>query len=1261
MHRSAAVKRTSAVFAALGLVLILALLIPLANLSAATYYKTLTTFTRSGGYTTISISSASATMTENCSWITVSRSSTYVYKISVSANTGDYRSETNVVKLVDGSNTTYYTVKQDAGRFLVTFNANGGTGGPGSQYKTYGASITISGTLPTRSGYTFLGWSASSTATSPTYYAGGTYSDLSSSSLYAVWQRNTCLVTLHANGGTLNSYGTGTHSYYVYQYDTTILSETASRTGFTFLGWSTSSTATSPSYSASNYTYVSISSGTTFYAVWQRNTYTLTFNAVGGTCSESSRPVQYAYAFGALPTPTRSGYTFLGWFTASSGGTQVSSATTMGAASRTIYAQWSRNTCTVTLSANGTGALLDYFNTSTYSYSVYQNDNTTLTTTASRTGFAFLGWSKSSTATSATYTPNPNIQIPITASTTFYAVWQRNNYTLTFNAVGGTCSESSRTVAYQAAFGTLPTPLRSGYTFNGWYTASSGGTKVSSATTMGAASQTIYAQWTRNTCTVTLNANGSGALLDGFNTGTYSYSAYQNDTITLTATASRPGYSFLGWSTTSTATTATYTPNPNIQIPVTANMTFYAVWACTVRLDANADDAKLDYFNTRTHAYSVTPNSTITLTATANRPGYNFLGWSTSSTATTATYTPNPNIQIPITGNTTFYAVWECTVKLDANADDAKLDYFNTRTYTYSVTPNSMITLTATASRPGYSFLGWSKSQTATTAAYTPNPNIQIPITSNTTFYAVWAKQYTLSFNVMGGECSETSRFVTPGYAYGTLPIPTKSGYHFMGWYTTSNGGTIVTATAMMAETDVEIYALWGYRVTFDANKKGEAILDDFHTEKYSFNVLPNSTITITATASRPGYAFVCWSTIQTAISTPCYTPNSYIQIPITKDTDFYAIWTDQVITYQAYVYGEGEITTDHFTEHFFIGDPVRITSKIPSSIIGPVDRGEGYEFRGWTTNNDKTVFVNQEVPDEYIEYTAGEVLILPESHSITLYAVWKLDTSEWTFDDYLDDFFRLNYVSDEKKEEVKIILQNMNEPYKTLYQQALKDYRNMPIEGNSYRDVLLYIFGGGGEMGGKYVRWGQQKDIGVLFHEWGHMVDIYTSGADVWSHTSAEGNLMGVIRGDVETVIRQKITEKYDELYLLDPETVGSNNRETTIENIFFCFMNGQWTSDKGNLSIFEREIFMTVLTDLDAAISNGAVNVCYGIVTGSCVGDRDVYDTDDAMMTEFFANVMCHNGMNSQQDIEEMKAFLGGSYAAVEDTISLIYEGLH
>ena len=71
-------------------------------------------------------------------------------------------------------------------------------------------------------------------------------------------------------------------------------------------------------------------------------------------------------------------------------------------------------------------------------------------------------------------------------------------YTLTFNANGGTVSEGSRRVTYGAAYGTLPTPSRSGYTFNGWFTAASGGSQVSSGTKMGASNVTIYAQWKAN-------------------------------------------------------------------------------------------------------------------------------------------------------------------------------------------------------------------------------------------------------------------------------------------------------------------------------------------------------------------------------------------------------------------------------------------------------------------------------------------------------------------------------------------------------------------------------------------------------------------------------------------------------------------------------------------------------------------------------------------------------------------------------------------
>ena len=75
--------------------------------------------------------------------------------------------------------------------YTVSYNANGGTGAPSSQTKTHGVTLTLSSTKPTRSGYTFLGWSTSSSATSPTYYAGGSYTGNANVTLYAVWHKHT--------------------------------------------------------------------------------------------------------------------------------------------------------------------------------------------------------------------------------------------------------------------------------------------------------------------------------------------------------------------------------------------------------------------------------------------------------------------------------------------------------------------------------------------------------------------------------------------------------------------------------------------------------------------------------------------------------------------------------------------------------------------------------------------------------------------------------------------------------------------------------------------------------------------------------------------------------------------------------------------------------------------------------------------------------------------------------------------------------------
>lgn len=159
------------------------------------------------------------------------------------------------------ANTSYTIEKKPS--YTVTFNANGGSNSPSSQTKWYGETLTLSSTKPTRTGYTFKGWSTSSSATSATYSAGGSYTTNASDTLYAVWQANTYTVTYNANGGS-GAPSSQTKTYGV----TLVLSSTKpTRTNYNFKGWSTSSTATNATYSAGgNYT---ANAAATLYAVWE--------------------------------------------------------------------------------------------------------------------------------------------------------------------------------------------------------------------------------------------------------------------------------------------------------------------------------------------------------------------------------------------------------------------------------------------------------------------------------------------------------------------------------------------------------------------------------------------------------------------------------------------------------------------------------------------------------------------------------------------------------------------------------------------------------------------------------------------------------------------------------------------------------------------------------------------------------------------------------------------------------------------------------
>lgn len=161
-------------------------------------------------------------------------------------------------------------------------------------------------------------------------------------------------------------------------------------------------------------------------------------------------------------------------------------------------------------------------------------------------------------------------------SVNMYAQWIANTYTITFNANGGTTSTESKEVTYNSTYDTLPTPTRTGYTFNGWYTAASGGTQTTSSTTVSITEdKTLYAHWTANTYTIAYNSNGGvGAISEQ----THTYDAMQN----LTSNSfTRTGYTFTGWNTNSDGSGTSYSDGAsvmNLSSTSGDTVTLYAQW-----------------------------------------------------------------------------------------------------------------------------------------------------------------------------------------------------------------------------------------------------------------------------------------------------------------------------------------------------------------------------------------------------------------------------------------------------------------------------------------------------------------------------------------------------------------------------------------------------------------------------------------------------------------------------------------------------------
>lgn len=147
-------------------------------------------------------------------------------------------------------------------QWIVRYDANGGSGAPAQQTKTYGSNLTLSSIEPTRTGYTFKGWATSANG-SVSYFPGSVFDVDANTTLYAVWEIEKYTVIYNANGGS----GEPSNQTKTYGQPLTLSSIKPTRTNYNFLGWAMTSTASAPQYYPGSSYYVN--GPMILYAVWE--------------------------------------------------------------------------------------------------------------------------------------------------------------------------------------------------------------------------------------------------------------------------------------------------------------------------------------------------------------------------------------------------------------------------------------------------------------------------------------------------------------------------------------------------------------------------------------------------------------------------------------------------------------------------------------------------------------------------------------------------------------------------------------------------------------------------------------------------------------------------------------------------------------------------------------------------------------------------------------------------------------------------------
>ena len=563
--------------------------------------------------------------------------------------------------------------------------------------------------------------------------------------------------------------------------------------------------------------------------IWSPNTYTISFNSNGGSATTSSIPVTYDTSnyyiiTSAVPAPTRTGYSFTGWFTAPSGGTRIYnpdgycnggtdywslSSTWIHPADITLYAQWEKNQYTISYNANGGS-------TKASSKTLYYGDAVDLSPTATKAGYTFVGWGLSPNDTkplTSLTMPADNvtlyalysIQVSDVANHTYpsynkekdnevhltvtnssgarktyplvyqtdagimFYTYQLNNTSLASHV--GNNNYKYQIVAYDNAGNysillhgghTVPEPVYywqtvehykynqaegkweyitttsdnvlEGSKYTPSYISPPAGYKkdhIDGAYTV-TGTKTSKAYYTPNTYTLSFHPNGGSVSPTSKN---IVFGDYYGEM----PTPILKGHSFNGWFTKASggaevSDTTIYT--------TAGNTTVYAHWT------PNSYKVTYDYMtnggtSASKESASLVYNNAIDLSVTANKEGWMFVGWNTNPDVTTGLSSLKISDE-----DVTLYAIFK--KDLTATFVDGLNQTTNTITKTiYNRATSCKITTRPITELEEWKTRGWSFN-TEGDAAIHVSPNVEYEMHTNTTFYACYVQDITLSYDTNG-------------------------------------------------------------------------------------------------------------------------------------------------------------------------------------------------------------------------------------------------------------------------------------------------------------------------------------------------------------------------------------------------------------------------------------------------------------------------------------------------------------------------------